>query len=772
VNPASPSPAPAATTDRPRDFIREIIDADLAAGRHSRVVTRFPPEPNGYLHIGHAKSICLNFGIAQDYGGVCHLRMDDTNPAAEDIEYVEAIKRDVRWLGFDWGENLFFASDYYERLYELACELIEKGLAYVCDLSEADISEYRGTITEPGRPSPFRERSVEDNLDLFRRMRAGEFPDGSRVLRAKIDMASPNMKMRDPLLYRIKHAHHYRAGDAWCLYPFYDFAHPLSDALEKITHSICTLEFENNREIYDWLVEHVDLPSRPRQYEFARLNMTYTVMSKRKLLTLVNDQHVAGWDDPRMPTLAGMRRRGITPESIRAFAARIGVAKNNSTVDVALFEHSIREDLNDKAPRVLVVLDPLRVVLENYPEDQVEVLDAPYWPHDVPKEGSRQLPFSRELYIDRDDFSENPPKDFFRLAPGREVRLRHGYVIRCESVVKNDAGELVELRCSYDPATKGGATANRKVKGTIHWVSASQALDVEVRVYDRLFSTEVPGQETGDPLKELNPTSLRVLRGCKAEPSLAHAPAESRFQFEREGFFFVDPIDSQPGAPVFNRIVPLKDTWAKITAKASPAEKPTPAAAARKTEGPARPASKSTDREELSEAAKTLAAQHGLSAEDARVLADNAALRGLFDTAVAAHDNARALASWIVNELPAEARGGATLPFGGVELAELVALIDDGAISGAIAKQVLSDMLESGGSPKAIVERKGLRQIADSSALEPIVERVLSENAEAAERYRSGNKNVLGALVGMVMKATRGRANPKLVSDMLTKKLG
>ncbi|MBK8994713.1 MAG: glutamine--tRNA ligase/YqeY domain fusion protein [Myxococcales bacterium] len=747
--------------DRPKDFIRDIIDADLAEGRHQSVVTRFPPEPNGYLHIGHAKSICLNFGIARDYGGVCHLRFDDTNPTTEDIEYVEGIQRDIRWLGFDWGDKLFFASDYYARLYDFAEELIRKGLAYVCDLNEQQISEYRGTITEPGKPSPFRERSIAENLDLFRRMRAGEFPDGSRVLRAKIDMASPNMKLRDPLLYRIKHAHHYRSGDAWCIYPLYDFAHPLSDAIEGITHSICTLEFENNRDIYDWLIDNVELPARPRQYEFARLNLTYTVMSKRKLLELVESGRVSGWDDPRMPTIAGLRRRGVTPEAMRSFATRVGVAKNNSTVELALFEHTLREDLNERSPRVLCVLDPLEVVIENYPEGQVEELEAAYWPHDVPKQGSRKLPFSRRLFIDQSDFAENPPKDFFRLAPGREVRLRHGYVIRCERVEKDASGKVTRLVCSYDPATRGGDSGGRKVRGTIHWVSAAGALDVEVRVYDRLFQTEFPGAESGDPLSDLNPGSLVVLRGCKAEPSLAEAAPGDRFQFEREGFFFVDPNDSRPGTPIFNRTVALKDTWAKLVQKAEPkaeARKPEPKSVA-----------KAAPREGLSTAARALVEAHQLSPEDARVLGEPGPLRSLFDSALPHHDNARALASWIVNELP---RSDEPLPFGGQEVAELVALIDAGTLSGALGKKVLGEMLAGGGSPRAIVEKQGLRQIADPAALVPIVEAVLAKNADTVARYRAGNKNVLGALTGMILRETRGQANPKLVSQLLLEKLG
>ena len=752
------------TADRPKDFIRDIIDADLAAGRHQKIVTRFPPEPNGYLHIGHAKSICLNFGIARDYGGVCHLRFDDTNPTTEDVEYAEAIMRDVRWLGFDWGDKLFYASDYYERLYQLAEELIEKGLAYVCDLNEEEISAYRGTITEAGRPSPYRERSVAENLQLFRSMRAGEFPDGSRVLRAKIDMASPNMKLRDPLLYRIKHAHHYRSGDAWCIYPLYDFAHPLSDAIEGITHSICTLEFENNRDIYDWLVDHLTLPARPRQYEFARLNLTYTLMSKRKLLQLVEEKRVSGWDDPRMPTIAGLRRRGVTPEALRAFATRVGVAKNNSTVELALFEHTLREDLNERSPRVLCVLDPLEVVIENYPAGQSEELDAALWPHDVPKEGSRKLPFGLRLYIDRSDFSENPPKDFFRLAPGREVRLRHAYVIRCERVVKDAAGTVTQLVCSYDPSTRGGDAGGRKIKGTLHWVSADHAVDVEVRAYDRLFSVEIPGAAGGDPLADLNPASLVVRTGCKAEPSLRSAAAGDRFQFEREGFFFVDPLASRPGAPVFNRTVSLKDSWAKAAAKAEPKAEPRAA----KAKAPEKPSA----REALSPEAQALLERHGLSPEDARVLGEPGPLRALFDAALAFHGNARGLAAWIVNELPPAARAGEPLPFGARELAELSSLIDDGTLSGALGKKVLAEMLNGGGSPKAIVERLGLKQIGDPAALGPVVDRILAESAEMVARYKAGNKNVLGALTGMVLKETRGQANPKLVSQLLLDRLG
>jgi len=549
------------------DFIREIIREDLRSGKHQQVVSRFPPEPNGYLHIGHAKSICLNFGVAQEFGGRTHLRFDDTNPTTENPEYVGSIQADVRWLGFDWGEHLYYASDYFEQLYQLALVLIRRGKAYICELSEEEMREFRGTLTEAGRPSPFRERTVEENLDLFARMRAGEFEPGTKVLRAKIDMAATNMKMRDPLLYRIKKAHHYRTGDAWCIYPMYDFAHPLSDAIENITHSLCTLEFENNRELYDWVVRESEIPAQPRQIEFARLNLNYTVMSKRKLLQLVAEHHVAGWDDPRMPTLSGLRRRGYTPESIRNFADRIGVARTYNVIDVGLLEHSIREDLNTRAPRVLGVLRPLKLVIENYPEAQVEQLDAAYWPHDVPKEGSRSLPFSREIYIDRDDFELEPPPGFHRLSPGREVRLRYAFIVRCTSVVQDENGEVQELRCSYDPDSRGGQAADgRTVKGTIHWVSAAHALDAEVRIYDRLFTAERPDAEGEDFRQSLNPKSLEVVQ-AKVEPSLAGAAPGSWWQLERQGYFFVDPIDSEPGRPVFNRTVTLRDSWAKIAQK-------------------------------------------------------------------------------------------------------------------------------------------------------------------------------------------------------------
>ena len=550
------------------DFIRSIIQEDLRTEKYNgRVHTRFPPEPNGYLHIGHAKSICLNFGVAADFGGLCNLRFDDTNPTKEELEYVESIQEDIRWLGFDWGERLYYASDYFDQLYDYAVKLIKKGLAYVDDLSADEIRSYRGTLTEPGQESPYRNRSIEENLDLFERMRKGEFPDGSRVLRAKIDMSSGNLNLRDPVMYRILHEAHHRTGDKWSIYPMYDFAHGQSDSVEMITHSLCTLEFQDHRPLYDWFLDELEI-YHPQQIEFARLNLSYTVLSKRKLLRLVNDKHVSGWDDPRMPTISGLRRRGYTPEAIRDFCDRIGVAKSDSIVDVALLEHCVRQDLNQRAPRVMGILNPLRIVIDNYPEDLVEEMDAINNPEDASM-GTRKVPFSRVLYIERDDFMEDPPKKFYRLAPSREVRLRYAYFVTCVDVVKDErTGEIIELHCTYDPATKGGdAPDGRKVRGTLHWVSAAHALQAEVRLYDRLFIKENPDDtvEGSDFTSNLNPNSLEILKRCYVEPSLAGTQPGSRYQFERLGYFCVDP-DSTPASLVFNRTVPLRDSWAKIEA--------------------------------------------------------------------------------------------------------------------------------------------------------------------------------------------------------------
>ena len=548
------------------DFIRTIVREDIAAGKNDgKVLTRFPPEPNGYLHIGHAKAFLLSYNIAQEFGGTFNLRYDDTNPIKEEQEYIDAIEEDLRWLGCDWGDHLYHASDYFEQLYEWALQLIRDGKAFVCELTGVQVREYRGTLTEPGQPSPWRDRPLEESLDLFQRMREGEFEDGSMTLRAKIDMAAPNLNLRDPVLYRILRATHPRVGDSWCVYPMYDFTHGQSDAIEGITHSLCSLEFEDHRPLYDWFIQNLDVPHEPRQIEFARLNLSYTVMSKRKLRQLVEEGHVSGWDDPRMPTLCGMRRRGFTPASIRNFVDRIGMAKRASVVDVALLEHSVREDLNQHAQRVMGVLDPLKVVIENYPEGASEELPAVNNPEDESM-GSRQVPFSRELYIERADFMEEPPKKFFRLAPGREVRLRYAYFITCNEVVKNDAGEVVELRCSYDPATKGGDSPDgRKVKATLHWVSASHALPAEVRLYDRLFDRENPlDEKEGDFVSQLNPDSLTVLKEARVEPFLADAKPGDRVQLERQGYFCVDSADSKPGELVLNRTVPLRDTWARI----------------------------------------------------------------------------------------------------------------------------------------------------------------------------------------------------------------
>jgi glutaminyl-tRNA synthetase len=559
-----PTPSP------PLDFVRAIVAEDCKTGKYGgRVMTRFPPEPNGYLHIGHAKSICLNFGIAIEFDGKCNLRFDDTNPTKEDVEYVESIKEDIRWLGFDWEDREFYASDYFEQLYQWGEQLIRDGLAYVCSLNGDQIREYRGTLTEPGKPSPDRNRPVEESLDLFRRMRAGEFPDGKYTLRAKIDMASPNVNMRDPVLYRILHAEHHRTGDKWCIYPMYDYAHGQSDSIEGVTHSICTLEFENHRPLYDWCLDALRI-YHPQQIEFARLSLTYMLMSKRKLLELVEKKYVSGWDDPRMPTICGLRRRGYTPEAIRTFCERIGVTKYNSLTEISFLENCVREDLNRRAPRVMAVLNPLRVVLENYPEELVEVMEAVNNPED-PSMGTRKVPFSRVVYIEQDDFRENPPKEFFRLAPGREVRLRYGYVIKCVSAEKDPkTGQITELRCTYDPATRGGNTPDgRKIKSTIHWVSAQHAIDAEVRLYEHLFTKEIPEDvpEGSDYKANLNPNSLTTVKSCKLEPSLATAQPGSRHQFERLGYFCVDSKDSRPGALVFNRTVSLRDTWAKIEKK-------------------------------------------------------------------------------------------------------------------------------------------------------------------------------------------------------------
>ncbi len=776
------------------DFLREIVAEDLASGRHDRVGTRFPPEPNGFLHIGHAKSICLNFGVARENGGTCNLRFDDSNPLTEKVEYTESIERDIRWLGFEW-DRLCHASDYFDALYERAEVLVRKGLAYVDSSSEEEIRELRGTVTEPGRPSPYRSRSVEENLDLLRRMRAGEFPDGAHVLRAKIDLAAPNMKMRDPLLYRIRHAHHYRTGDAWSIYPLYDFTHGLSDSIERITHSFCTLEFENNREIYDWLLEAVDEPEpRPRQIEFARLNLSYTVLSKRRLLALVEEGRVDGWDDPRMPTLSALRRRGVPPEAIRDFCERIGVARADNVADVALLEHSIRDALNTEAPRVLCVLRPLELVIENYPEHESEELEAPYFPHDVGKPGSRTLPFSRRLWIERDDFAEEPPKGFHRLAPGREVRLRYGYFVRCTGVEKDPAtGEVTRVLCTYDPETRGGAAPDgRKPKGTIHWASAEHARDVEVRLYDRLFTVPRPGADGVDYREHLNPESLVTLTGCKLEPaaapgrSIEASEPETRFQFERQGYFALDPTASTPDHPVFNRVVTLRDTWGKLSERTERTEPVEKREVPRRAEEAPRDPRAGLDGEALARFDRYAGAA-GLGAEEARALADDSARAALFDQAVAAGGtDARAVANWIVHELPRavqemprgegehplDERSLDALPFGGREIAALAALVEEGTLSSSLGREVLAEMVAGGGSPGEIVKRRGLEQVSDEAELAAVVDRVFAEHPEEAERFRGGEARLRGFFVGRVMQATGGKANPQTVQKLLGTRAG
>jgi glutaminyl-tRNA synthetase len=775
------------------DFIRSIVAEDQKAGRYGgRVVTRFPPEPNGFLHIGHAASVCLNFGIAEETGGVCNLRFDDTNPETEDVRYVESIIEDVRWLGFDWEDRLFFASDYFETMYRFAEHLIREGKAYVDSLGGDEIREYRGTVAEPGRPSPYRDRSVEENLDLFRRMRAGEFPDGAHVLRARLDLASPNMLLRDPILYRIRHAHHYRTGDDWCIYPLYDFAHPIEDALECVTHSICTLEFENNRPLYDWIVESIPVECRPRQYEFARRNLDYTITSKRKLLQLVREGRVTGWDDPRMPTVAGLRRRGVTPEAIRVFADLAGVGRTENRVDIGKLEFAIRDHLNQLAPRVLCVLRPLRVVITNYPEDRVEELEAPYFPRDVPREGSRKIPFSREILIERDDFMEDPPRDYHRLSPGAEVRLRYGYVIRCDEVVRGEDGQIVELRCSYDPESRsGGARARRSVRGTIHWVSAEHALPCEVRLYDRLFSVPDPEEGEGEFTDHLNPESLVVVNGAMIEPSVADDAPDTRYQFERLGYFWRDPEDSRPEALVFNRTVTLRDTWARSEEARPPAEAEARGVrpkggqeggrdggrdggreTERKSGGESRSSEPPRD-PELASRRQRYVSELGVGDAEAEIVTRSESSADFFEAAVSAGAPARSVANWLVNELPREL-GGRSLegvPLSAAALARLVRLVEDETLSSSAGREVLAELVAGGGDPEEIVERRGLTQISDEAVLLGMIDEVIRQNPAKVAEYRSGRTGLLGFFVGQVMRSSGGRANPELVKRLIERAL-
>jgi glutaminyl-tRNA synthetase len=773
------------TADLPSNFIRDLIAEHLKEGRYQRVVTRFPPEPNGYLHIGHAKSICLNFGLAQHFAGVCHLRMDDTNPTKEETEYVESIANDVRWLGFEWKgqdpETPFYASDYFEQLYQWAELLIQKGLAYVDSQSRDDLRKNRGTLTEPGVPSPFRDRSIDENLDLFRRMRAGEFEDGAHILRARIDMSAKNMLMRDPPLYRILKSHHHRTGDAWCIYPMYDYAHGLSDAIEGISHSICTLEFENNRELYDWCLDAVGITEpRPHQYEFARLVLDYTVMSKRKLLTLVKEGLVNGWDDPRMPTIAGLRRRGVRPEAIRAFADMIGVAKTNSAVDLGKLEYCIREDLDRVSPRYMAVLKPLEVVLENWDEARVDWIDAALWPPGHERDEARKVPLSKVIYIERDDFMEEPSKDFYRLAPGREVRLRYGYVIRCTGVEKDPSGEVVRLLCEVDEATRHGLGDKKKVKSTIHWVSKAHALSAEVRLYDRLFTVAQPDREDGDFHEYLNPASLVIATG-KLEPALAEV--KGHVQLERQGYFFPD-LDDAAGRRVLNKVVALKDTWARVTARAE-SENATDAEVSEKVtkvKVDTRPEkmSRTEVRERRFEKDPTLRARfialrdvHGLSEDDAELCTETHSIADFFDAAVAAYARPSSIAKWIVNELLRELKdkelGALKLtPHG---LASLAKLVDEEVVSTTAGKQVFAVMVGEGGDAEAIVARLGLTQMSDDGPILAAIDEVIAESAGQVASYRGGKTQLLGFFVGQVMKKTGGRARPDKVSTLVKTRL-
>ena len=767
------------TNSSKQDFIRSIIADDVKSNKHhGRVVTRFPPEPNGFLHVGHAKSIYLNFSAAATHRGVTHLRLDDTNPETEEEAYVEAIKTDIEWLGFDWGTHLYHASDYFDQLYLYAQELIEKSLAYVDSLSEDEIREYRGSVLKPGRDSPYRSRSISENLQLFAQMKAGDFSDGEQVLRAKIDMSSSNMLMRDPVLYRIRHATHYRTQDDWCIYPLYDFTHCLSDSIEGITHSICTLEFENNRDVYDWILDNLDIPQpQPQQYEFARLNLAFTVLSKRKLLQLVEGQFVDGWDDPRMPTIAGIRRRGVPAKAVRDFCKMIGVAKTENRVDLSSFEYAVRNELNYTAPRVMCVVDPLKVIITNYNESDTTYLDAPYFPEDVGKEGTRPLPFTREILIEQSDFEENPSKGFRRLSPGEEVRLRYGYIIKCERVIKNEEGEVSELHCSYDSKTKSGAPTNqRKVKGTIHWVSATESLPAEVRLYDRLFSVSNPEDVEEDKhfTDHLNVDSLVVLKRSRIEVSVASDPPEMHYQFERVGNFISDSKDSRPNNLVYNRTVTLKDTWK--SSQENKKEQPAQVEITSKKKQPSGakniiPKPKPLSEQQLSSANKMID-QFGIPEGDAIIFSRNPTLMELFRSASEETDDYNALSKWCINEIPKDIMD-LDSPLSGKSVGELVKLRSLGKISSHSAKKILRIVANTGKSINEILEEETYAMIDDDQQLKDIVTEVIEGNEDAVQKYLSGKIQLLGFLVGQVMLETGGSADPNktraLMESSLTK---
>jgi glutaminyl-tRNA synthetase len=759
------------------NFITEIIEEDLKAGKYETIITRFPPEPNGYATIGHAVASSLNFGLANDYGGLCRLRMDDTNPETEKLEYVEAFARDLAWLGFQWvapdGTNsVNYASNYFDELYDLAVKLIEMGKAYVDSVSDEEMSALRGTVEEPGKPSQYRERSVTENLDLFERMKKGEFPNGAHVLRAKIDLASPNMKLRDPVLYRILHAKHYRTGDKWCIYPSYDFAQAITDAFDGVTHSLCSLEFIDNRAIYDWLMENLWGTPRPYQYEFGRRSLEYTVVSKRKLIQLVNEGFVKGWDDPRMPTLAGLRRRGVRPEAIRAFASKVGITRTNKTIELALLEQSIRDDLNTMAPRVMAVTDPLKVVITNYPDDKLEMFTVPYWPSDVPNEGSRQVPFAKEVYIEREDFAEVPPPGYKRLSPGEEVRLRFAYVIRCDEVVKDANGMILQLNCSYDPDSHG-KNPGRKIKGAVHWVAAKTALSVELRLYDKLFSVPNPDEGEGHFTETLNPESFVVREGF-VEPSVAKDSKDQRYQFERVGYFVQD-LDSTADNLVFNRIVTLKDSFKAeltrtdlevIAVKESGKEK-----VVAKVGEVRDPVLDFSDEQKAK--LKHFVDEFGVSRDEAVIIAGNLELASFFEGAVRSYANPQGIANWVVNDLRRELKekNVNSLKFLPADVAKLVQLIDKNVINNRIAKEVFVEMFQTGKSPDLVVKEKGLEQVTDAGSLEPIVLKLIAENPDKVEAYRNGKTGLLSFFVGQVMRETSGKANPQLLQELVRSKL-
>ncbi len=743
-----------------KDFLRTIVEEDLKTGKYKEVVTRFPPEPNGFPHIGHAKSICINFGIAKDYNGHCNLRMDDTNPTTEDTIYVEALKDAVQWLGFEWDNSVRFTSDYFPQLYAYAIELIKMGKAYVDSVDEETMRELRGTVTQAGKRSKYAERSVEENLELFERMKNGEFKDGEHVLRAKIDMGAANMKLRDPLLYRIRHAHHFRAGDAWAIYPMYDFAHCLSDYIEGVSHSICTLEFENNRDIYDWVLDTLGLEKpRPYQHEFARLGINYTVMSKRKLLELVEAGIVSGWDDPRLPTIEGYKRRGYTPESIINFCDSIGIAKANSMVDVAQLEFSIRDDLNTKVPRVMAVLDPLKVTITNY--EGSEEIEASYYPPDVPKEGSRILPFSKEIYIDRADFSQNPEKGYFRLTPTQPVRLKYAYIITFEEAIKDEHGNIVEIKVTYHPDSKSGEdTSGIKVKSAIQWVEANTAKNAEVRVYERLFKNEAP-----EGIEDINPNSLKVIKTALIEPSVITEKPDVRFQFEREGYFYADPVDYTDKKPVFNKIVALKESFAKKK-KTSQAPKSEPKKV--QIDGEVAPMSK----EEQARFDK-YTNELKLNNEVANTLARDEKLTAFYEEALQTLHSPVAIANIVTNDVARELKTKEIneLKFTAKDVAELVKMVDEELISSKIAKQVFEEMNKSGEDPTQIVESKGLVQISDPAIISPMIDDIITKNPDNVEKFKAGNTKLLGFFVGQVLKATKGKGNPKVVNELVAQAL-